>query len=44
MSTDSNEKKELYPKKDIITVLCGIPIVASVGVFLANFVTSYAGL
>lgn len=38
------DKKELYPKKDVITIICGIPIVASIAVFLANFFTSYAGL
>jgi len=43
MSTNS-EKKELYRRKDIITVLCGLPIVAIVAIFCANFITSYAGL
>ncbi len=43
MST-SPDKKELYRRKDVITVLCGIPVVASVAIFCANFVTTYAGL
>ncbi len=38
------EKKELYRRKDIITVLCGLPVVATFAVFCANFITTYAGL
>ena len=45
MTTKSDgNKKQLYPAKDVITVLCGIPVVASIAIFCANFVTSYAGL
>jgi len=40
----TQDKKQLYPSKDVITVVCGIPIVATVAVFCANFLTSYAGL
>lgn len=39
-----SEKKELYRRKDLVQVLFGIPIVAAVAVFCANFVTSYAGI
>lgn len=44
MSTNSNRKKELYPIKDVAVVVCGIPVVATVAVLCANFVTSYAGI
>ena len=33
-----------YRKEDVIQVLIGIPIVATVAVLLANFVTSFAGI
>jgi hypothetical protein len=37
-------KKELYPAKDVAFVLLGIPVITTIGIFCANFVTSYAGL
>jgi len=43
MST-SPDKKELYRRKDIITVLCGLPVVAAFAIFCANFLTSYSGI
>jgi len=43
MSSNTN-KNELYRRKDIITVLCGLPVVATFAVFCANFITTYAGL
>ncbi len=33
-----------YRSKDVIQVLIGIPIVATIAVLCANFVTSYAGI
>lgn len=39
-----HNKKGLYPFKDTLQVLCGIPIVVTVAVFCANFATSYAGI
>lgn len=42
--SNNPEKKELYRRKDIVTVLCGLPIVTAFAVFCANFITSYAGL
>ena len=44
MSTQSDKKNDLYRSKDIVIVLCGIPVVATFAVFCASFVTSYAGL
>ncbi len=41
---NAGKKKALYPIKDVIQILIGIPIVASVGIFCANWLTSYAGL
>lgn len=42
--TPPHQKKELYPRKDTIQVLMGIPVVMTVAVIIANFATSYAGL
>ncbi len=39
-----NNDKNIYPAKDVITILCGIPVVLAIAVFCANFVTSYAGI
>lgn len=44
MSIKPDKKKELYRSKDVVTVLLGIPVVATVAVFFANFVTSFAGI
>ena len=38
------EKMGAYRRKDIVTVLCGIPAVATFAVFCANFVTSFSGI
>lgn len=38
------EKMGEYRRKDIITVLCGIPLVATFAIVAANFVTSYNGI
>lgn len=43
MSTNP-DNKELYRRKDIVIILCGLPVVATFAVFCANFLTSYAGL
>jgi len=43
MSTNL-DKKELYLRKDIVTVLCGLPVVATFAVLCANFLTSYSGI
>lgn len=42
--SNNPDKKGLYRRKDIVTVLCGLPVVATFAVFCANFITSYAGL
>ena len=38
------ENKFAYRSKDVVQVLCGIPIVACVAVFCANFVTTYSSM
>jgi len=37
-------KKPSYNTKDTVQVLLGIPVVLTVAVLCANFVTSYAGI
>lgn len=36
--------KELYPVKDIIFAVTGIACAIVAGIFVANFVTSFAGI
>lgn len=42
--SNNQDNKGTYRRKDVITVLCGLPIVATFAIFCANFATSYSGL
>lgn len=44
MSNTSKPNLGTYKPKDIAIVLCGIPVVATFAVFVANFATSFAGI
>jgi hypothetical protein len=44
MSNTSKQDLGAYKPKDLAIVLCGIPVVATFAIFVANFATSYAGI